>query len=150
MAINNLPQTGATVRYSRIPSFVPRTEYQVIAALIWVAGALATELLVRALGCPWGISYLVAVALQWAFTKVEAPMWRQRKNLISLLVLFFDVAVNAAGITPIMERFAATGIWNMAHRLGATNAEMGYGVAVVLAFLLGLLIAAAPEKIWKW
>jgi hypothetical protein len=150
MSINQ-PATGATVRQRPpVPSWVPRSQYQWIAVLIWILGALATELLVRAMGVPHGPSYVVAVAIQWALTLLERPMWRDQRNVVSFLVLCFDVVVNAAGLTPFMERLGATPVWIMFHRLGAADGNIGYGIAVAVAFVIGFLIAITPEKVWGW
>lgn len=144
MAWSNIPHTSST---ARIPW---PTQYQIIAGIIWIAGAAATALLAERLGMvrPW--SFLVAPVLQWMLTMLQAPVWRKQINVVSLLFLLFDVAINTGSLFFIVRRLDRTDFWQALYTLGAVSPQMGAGVAFGLALVLGTAIAAAPEKIWKW
>ena len=150
MASHNLPQTSATLRYSRLPAFTPRTQYQWIAVLIWLMGAGATALLLQGVGLPVTVAAGAAVLVQWIFTKLERPMWRRRWNVVSLLFVIFDVLINAGGLFTLVQRLDQTQVWTMLQAFGAVGSQMGPVGAGVIAFGFGFAIAWSPEAIWNW
>ncbi|PLS78839.1 MAG: hypothetical protein CYG59_16450 [Chloroflexi bacterium] len=134
---------------ARLPSF-PVTEYQVIAAILWLAGCATTWFMLRALGVPPWSALALALPFQWICTKLEAPIWRRKINVISVLFLGFDALVNAGGVFALVQRVDRVPFWSMLHSAGIVGATIDPISATGVALFLGFALAAAPETVWRW
>lgn len=125
---------------------------QPIAALLWVAACVTTWQLLAAItpGMDWRYQVGGGVALQAIFTALERPTLRGRPNKVSVLVLIMDTLINAGGIFPFALRVSATPTVAMISAAFHISPQITPVAAFALSALLGFLLAAAPEAVWRW
>lgn len=148
--MSTLPPPSTTLRYRRGPDWLPHTQYHWIAVILWVASCAASVVFVQSLGVSLWLALGTATLGQWMLTRLESPIWHRRINVVSLLILLFDVLINAGGLFYLVRRLDQTQLWTALTSTGAVSASMSAGVAYAVAFVLGLLLAAAPEIVWSW
>ena len=125
---------------------------QPIAILLWGIACVTTWQLVTAVtpGAVWGFQVGCGIALQVVFTALERPILRGRPNRISTAVLLIDTLVNAGGIFPFAMRMSATPTAQMISAAFNMSPQMTPLAAFAVSILLGFLLAAAPEAVWRW
>lgn len=130
----------------------PSAGNKLIAAFLWVVACVTTWQLVAAItpGMAWWYQVGVGIVLQVVFTALERPMLRGRPNRVSGAVLFIDTLVNAGGVFPYALRLSATPTVQMVSAAFSISTQISAPAAMALALLLGFLLAAAPEAVWRW
>lgn len=128
------------------------TPYRAIAVALWLAGAWTTYLLIDRLvsGQAWYISTIEAMIIQGFLTALESPVWRGRPGPVNVTAVAIDTLANAGGIFPFTERIGATPPAQMFIQAFHLNGNISPIVAVLFALLLGYVLAAGPEAIWRW
>lgn len=123
-----------------------------IAAVLWVAACVTTWQLLAAVtpGADWRYQIAAGIVLQAIFTAMERPVLRGRPNRVSTLVLLLDTLINAGGLYPYAARIGATPTAAMVSTAFNMPAQVSPVAAFVLAVLIGFLLAAAPEAVWRW
>ncbi len=125
---------------------------QPIAIFLWVVACVTTWQLVKAI-TPGMIFYYqigTGIALQAFFTALERPMLRGRPNKVSGVVLLIDTLVNAGGIFPFALRMSATPTAAMISTTFNLSPQITPPAAFAVSLVLGFLLAAAPEAVWRW
>ncbi len=125
-------------------------EYQIIAGILWIVGCATTWIMLRALGMPEWYALAVALPFQWICTKLESPIWKRKINVVSVLFLTFDTLVKAGGVFTIVQRVDRVPFWAMLQTAGIVGPAINPIPAMVIALLIGLALAAAPETVWRW
>lgn len=130
-----------------------------IAAIIaWLCGVFTTYLFIAtsAMDVPWHVSLIAAFVIQWVLTIAEKPLWKvmlRRKGgkfvILGVVVTCIDGVLNAAGIYPYVGRLAQTNVGTMLSEVLGVSQTMGTRSAFLLAFAIGLVIAALPEYLWE-
>lgn len=125
-------------------------KYKVAAGLVWLGAVYTTYLAMAALqpGTPWFVVLPIAAGLQYVFTMAEKPILHGKIEIFTGVVLLFDGAINAGGLFPMLRNVGQTPTAQMA-AAGGVPADVGNLPAILLSFVLGLIIAAAPEALWK-
>ena len=125
---------------------------QLVAVLLWALACVTSWQLVAAITPGMDARYQIAIgiALQAIFTALERPALRGRPNKVSALVLFLDTLVNAGGIFPFALRMSGTPTAAMVSQTFNMAPQMSNVAAFGVAFVLGFLLAAAPEAVWRW
>ena len=125
---------------------------QPVAAILWVLACVTTWQLVAAVtpGMRWYVQVGMGVALQAIFTALERPVLRGRPNKVSSAVLSIDTLVNAGGIFPFALRMSATPTAVMVSTTFGLSPQMTPPAAFAVSVVLGFLLAAAPEAVWRW
>lgn len=125
---------------------------QPVAILLWLMACVTTWQLIAAVtpGMLWYYQVAIGVALQGIFTALERPVLRGKPNRVSLLVLLIDALVNAGGIFPYALRMSATPTAAMMSTTFSLQPQMSPVAAFGVALVLGFLLAAAPEAVWRW
>lgn len=105
----------------------------------------------------WLIMAIAAGLVQWVLTLVERPLWRRlaRKPGAKLVPLAFivtiiDGLINGAGIYPLTGRIAQTGVGKMIADLFRVEPQLSTQGAIILAIVLGLIVAGLPEALWQY
>jgi hypothetical protein len=131
---------------------------KVASAIAWLCGVFTTYLFIAtsAVDVPWHVSLLAAFVIQWVLTIAEKPLWRvmlRRKGgkfvLLGIIMTCIDGVFNAAGIFPYVGRLAQTNVGAMLSEVLGVSQTMGTRSAFMLAFAIGLVIAALPEYLWE-
>lgn len=142
-----LPSRGqATTTPARISLNRP------IAIFLWSVACVTTYELIVTLRPDLDLWKLIAAAIaaQVIFTWLEKPVLRGKPNQVSSAVLLLDTLTNAGGIFPMALRAPETPPAQMliaAFNLAPTMPPLG---ALLLSLILGFLLAAAPEAVWRW
>lgn len=126
--------------------------WQFLAVVIWALACLTTWQLVVAVTEGMAVIYqiTIGVALQAMFTALERPVLRGRPNKISVVALGFDTLVNAGGIFPFAMRMSTTPTAQMLSTTFHLSPQMTPPAAFAVSIVLGFLLAAAPEAVWRW
>ena len=125
-------------------------KYKVAAALIWLGAVYTTYLALDAIqpGTPWFIILPIAAGLQYVFTMAERPILHGKIEVFTGAVLVIDGAINAGGLFPMLRNVGQTPTAQMI-AAGGVSSDVGSLPAILLSFVFGLIIAAAPEALWK-
>lgn len=119
--------------------------------LIWLICAYTTGLFIKQLGIGEPICYGLGAAIQWLFTKAEAPIWRGKGfPPLGIGVTIIDVAVNMMGVWPyIRDGLAKTDLWKMIGDLTHDTSEPTLIARFLFALVIGVAVAAGPEYFWS-
>ena len=126
--------------------------YKAVAVVLWLAGAWTTYLLISRLVVDqvWYISTIEAIIVQGFLTTLESPVWRGRPGPVNVVAVVIDTLANAGGIFPFTERIGGTPPAQMFIQAFHLDPNISPIVAVLFALLLGYILAAGPEAIWRW
>lgn len=127
------------------------------AVIAWFGGVFTTWLFIAtAATLPWYIALFAASVIQWILTIAEKPLWRvmlRRKGgkfvILGIVMTCVDGVFNAAGIYPYVGRMAQTNVGTMLSEVLNVSQTMGPGSTFLLAFAIGLVVAALPEYLWE-
>lgn len=105
----------------------------------------------------WILAAVAAALVQWVLTLVERPLWRRLARKpgaklvpLAIIVTILDGLLNGAGIYPMTGRIAQTGVGKMIADLFAVQPQLSTQAAVILAIVLGLVVAGLPEALWQY
>jgi hypothetical protein len=134
------------------PSSHGPSAWKPIAVLLWLIACVTTWQLIVAVtaGMDWRLQVALGVGLQAIFTALERPVLRGRPNRISVVVLGIDALVNAGGVFPYAMRLGAAPTAQMISTATALQPQMTPWAAIGVSLLIGVLLAAAPEAVWRW
>jgi hypothetical protein len=126
--------------------------YKTVAVALWLAGAWTTYLLIARMVVDqaWYTSAIEAMIIQGFLTALESPVWRGRPGPVNVVAVVIDALANAGGIFPFTERIGGTPPAQMFIQAFHLNPNISPIVAVLFALLLGYILAAGPEAIWRW
>lgn len=127
-----------------------RTGDGIAAITVWCAGALATAsvFLVMMPDLPWYFAGGLALVAQALLTKAQSRLWRGKASMAGLGAVAIDVLFNAGGIYPYAKRLGDTPPVLMIADVLNIPSQVGPVGAIIVAVLLGILIAGAPEELW--
>lgn len=121
------------------------------AVIIWLIGAWLTVQALQQMGVPEQISVIFGVALQFALTRAESPMWRGRGvPKMALGAVIVDICINSAGTWPYTKQIGNTDFWKMVRDVTG-NPVVEPTIPTMLAFAIGVgaFTAAAAEYFWN-
>lgn len=125
---------------------------KLIALVVWLLGVGTTYMAINVLlgpDTPWYISVLTATVVQLVLTAVEYRFFQGERNEVGVIALCFDVAFNAGGLYDPMTRIGATPVGKALSDAFGVEPTVGKISALILAVVLGYLLARAPEYIWE-
>lgn len=103
------------------------------------------------------LAALAAIVVQWVLTLVERPLWRKlagrpggRMAPLAAFVTVIDGLLNGAGIYPVAGRIAQTEVGKMIADGLQVEPTLSTRGAILVALILGLIIAATPEALWGY
>lgn len=138
-------QTLKTMNIANLPS------NKVTAIVIWLVGAWLTAQTLAQLNVPEPLNIVFGLAIQWALTRAESPLWRGKGTpKMAVGATIVDVAVNAAGTWPYLKNLNQTDFWAMVRDiLSAPEAQPTMATLIVLAVSVGAFTACAAEYFWN-
>lgn len=124
--------------------------YKLAGVLMWLGAVLTTYLMIASLqpGTPLVVSIPIALGLQFVFTMAEKPIMHGRAGIFTYVVFALDSLINAGGLhlalanisqSPVAKMFASAGV----------SPDVEPLVAIALALVCGMIIAVAPETLWR-
>jgi hypothetical protein len=143
-----------TMKTYDLPASPPRrpvpSPTKIAAVLAWLGAVYTTYAAVTSLqaGTPWFVALATAAVLQFILTAAERPILHGRPDLFTGVVLAFDAVVNAGGVYPMLRNVGRTPSAQMVADIGVAP-DVGALPAILLSLVVGLIIAAAPEALWR-
>lgn len=125
---------------------------KMIAGVLWLVGVAATyaSIVILIGDAPWYVTVGTALAVQAGLTAIEYTFYNGgTKNEVGVIAIVFDVAFNAGGLYGPMSRIGATPTGGALSDAFGVAPSVGKIAALVLAVIIGYLLARAPEYIWE-
>ena len=124
--------------------------YKLAGVLVWFGAVYTTWLMISSLqpGTPLVIALPVALGVQFVFTMAEKPIMNGRAGIFTYAVFLLDALINAGGLYPALANVGKTPTAQMIASAG-TPADVGPLAGILLALVIGAIIAVAPEALWK-
>lgn len=146
-----------TLQYyiARIQFILTRATANTVAAvIIWIVGALATNVALTELGVT-GPTKAYAFILQGLLTICEGPIWnatlrvnRRGALLVGIGGLGIDLMLNVGGLWIYLSRLGDTTFWKAVMAATGQSNPPAPLTCFALACLLSLAVAAGPEALW--
>ena len=132
------------------PAAAPKasnTRYRLCSIVLWCAACYTTWRFLDALapGTPW----LAAVVVQAVFTVIESDFFKGQRNIVTVAATAVDSVINAGGLWVYTQHVDRTQSWEMVQAMSNTTGGVSALSAGILALLLGVVLAAAPERMWR-
>lgn len=122
---------------------------KVIAVILWGLSCYATYQFIASLSSEGPMAFFIAITAQTALTFGESPMWRGDISGVGLVALTFDTFTNIGGTFYYIGNLEKAASWQaFATTFGASHDVSGY-MQLFLASVVGIVLAAAPEALWK-
>lgn len=121
------------------------------ALILWGFSCYATYEFLKSLAGAGSIqtAAAVAVVIQAALTFGESPLWRGEITPVSVAGLAIDTFTNVGGMFYFIGNLEKSDSWRaFATTFGASGDVSGY-TQLFLAIVCGVLLAAAPEALWR-
>jgi hypothetical protein len=136
---------------SRVVDTAARIRFRIAACILWVCAVTTTQLFLAGLmpAATTGTVWLAAAALQLVLTVVQSEFWSGQRGQVSTFAVLVDTGINAAGIWPYIQNLDRTNVWDMIAELTGVGGTMSPLVAGFLAIIIGYILAAAPERVWR-
>ncbi len=147
MSVQSQPSPPRPMRPLALPSLS-----KPVAAVLWLLACVTSFQLIAALTPGMALEYQAGIALmsQIVLTWMERPVLHGKPNKMSGAALLIDTLVNAGGAFPFALRVSATPTAQMVSMAAGLSNEVTPLAAMVVALVAGLLLAAAPEAVWRW
>lgn len=128
----------------------PAVGNRIAAVVAWLVGVTATTAGLWGFlpNVPWYIPVVFGFGSQAFLTWAERTIWKGRPSVIGFGALAIDVLLNAGGIYPYALRLGNTPPVQMIADVLNTDSAVGPVGAMIVAVVLGFLVAAAPEELW--
>jgi len=123
-----------------------------IGGLVWLAGLALTARFVAELQptMPLWMALLVALVTQILLSVLEHDIWRRRYAALPAVALVIDVLLNAAGLYYAVRALEQTTLVRMLVEVFRLRSDdVSAPVAFGVACMIGLIIAATPEYLWR-
>jgi hypothetical protein len=125
---------------------------RIVSIAAWAVAVWTTESFFRVLaggGAFRGETFLAAILGQAIFTWAESPVWRGRGKWWGFTMLGIDSITNVGGLFVYILRLDQTDSWRAFNTgLGLTGG-INPLAALIVSVVIGILLAAAPEYLWK-
>jgi hypothetical protein len=122
---------------------------KLISLALWTLSCYATYQLFTSLAGEGLSVFAIAVIAQAALTFGESPVWRGDINGVGLVALSIDTFTNIGGLYLYIGNLDKSASWQaFASTFGASGEISGY-TQLFFSVVIGVMLAAAPEALWK-
>jgi hypothetical protein len=90
-----------------------------------------------------------AFIMQSIMTAGESPLWRGKGRWWHIVVLAIDSVTNVGGVFAYITRLDQTDSWGAFNTGLGTSGGLNPLAALILSLVIGVLIAATPEFLWR-
>lgn len=120
-----------------------------VSALSWAIAVYMTEKFISVLAPGQQNLIIAALLVQAIMTAAESPIWRNEGRWYNWTVLGIDTITNVGGLFVYITRLDQTDSWEAFNTgLGITGGLHPFA-ALVVSVVLGILLAATPEFLWR-
>jgi hypothetical protein len=92
---------------------------------------------------------LSSALIQAIFTWGESPIWNGRPRWWHFAVLALDTITNIGGLYFFVMKIDQTDSWRAFNEGLSTTGDLNPFAALVVSAVLGILLAATPEFLWR-
>lgn len=122
---------------------------KLIALILWALSCYATYQFFMSISGVGLAAFFISIIIQAALTFGESPLWRGDINGVGVVALAFDAFTNIGGTFYYIGNLGKTASWQaITATFGTSNDVSGY-TQLSLAIVVGVVLAAAPEALWK-
>lgn len=124
--------------------------YELAALALWLTGVITTYLFLKAVVDASNLMlFLLAFVIQLILTTLESFAWTAQQpaaRRTGQIVFVADSLINAAALLPYVNKFDNTNVWTTISTYSTINIyEIDGFLSFIIAFVLGAVIAVAPE-----
>jgi hypothetical protein len=124
-----------------------------IAAGMAQIGSFATTYgCVLAMGGTGNTAFLLALAIEFILMMGKTLVFDGKKNdadFLGWIAILLDTLLNAGGIWPMVQTLDKAPSWIMLKESMGLAGEVGKIPALIVALVLGYLLAVAPHRLWR-
>jgi len=120
-----------------------------VAVLAWAVGVWTTNMFLGVLtqNAEWTLG--ASIITQAIMTAGESPLWRGKGRWWHIVVLGIDAVTNVGGFFVYVMRLDKTDAWSAFNQGLGTTGGINPLAALALSLVLGVLVAATPEFLWR-
>jgi hypothetical protein len=122
---------------------------RLIAGMAWGVAVWTTQNFLAVMMDSQESNLLVAFIIQAIFTVAESPIWAGRGRWYHITVLCIDTVTNVGGIFVYILKLDRTDSWAAFNAGLGTSGGMNPLAALILSIVIGILLAASPEFLWR-
>lgn len=125
-----------------------------IAAFIAQLGSFTTTyLFIDALGINGAAGFIVAISVEFLLlmgkNNILSEASDSGSDTLGLASIIIDTLLNAGGIWPFVKRLNSTASWIMIAEVAGLKPDLRLFPALIVALVLGFLLAIAPHRFWR-
>lgn len=122
---------------------------RLIAVMAWGVAVWTTQNFLEVMVPDPSNALVVAFIVQAIFTVAESPLWANRGRWYHAVVLALDVITNVGGIYIYILQLDKTDSWAAFNAGLGTSGGMNPLAALLISIVVGVLLAATPEFLWR-
>ena len=122
---------------------------RVVSIVAWCVGVWTTAQFLTPMVGEGPGTVLAAFIAQALLTAGESPIWRGQGTWWNVLVLVIDDVTNIGGFFVYLLRIDQTDSWAAFNQAFETSSTMNPLTALTVSIVFGVLVAAAPEYLWR-
>jgi vacuolar-type H+-ATPase subunit I/STV1 len=122
---------------------------KLIAGMAWAVAVWTTQNFFGVMVPDSGNALLVAFVAQGIFTVAESAIWKNKGRWYNFVVLAIDTITNVGGIFVYILQLDKTDSWAAFNTGLGTTGGMNPLAALAISIVVGILLAATPEFLWK-
>lgn len=122
---------------------------RLIAAMAWSVSVWTTQNFFEVMVPDAGNALVVAFVVQSIFTAAESSIWKNRGRWYNFVILALDTITNVGGLYVYILQIDKTDSWAAFNAGLGTTGGMNPLAALILSIVVGMLLAATPEFLWR-
>lgn len=122
---------------------------RIIAGMAWAVAVWTTQNFFEVMVPDASNALIVAFVAQAIFTVAESSIWRNRGRWYNFVILGIDTITNVGGIFVYILQLDKTDSWSAFNTGLGTSGGMNPLAALLISIVVGILLAATPEFLWK-
>ena len=139
-----------TTRSNREPMTInPR---RIAAAMAQIGSFATTYGCVIAMGGKGNVGFFIALGIEFLLMMGKTLVFDGKKNeadFLGYVAILLDTLLNAGGIWPMVQTLDKAPSWIMLKESMGLVGEVGKIPALIVALVLGYLLAVAPHRLWR-
>jgi vacuolar-type H+-ATPase subunit I/STV1 len=122
---------------------------KLIAGMAWAVAVWTTQNFFGVMVPDAGNALIVAFIAQAIFTVAESAIWKNRGRWYNFVILGIDTITNVGGVFVYILQLDKTDSWAAFNSGLGTTGGMNPLAALLISIVVGVLLAATPEFLWR-
>jgi len=120
-----------------------------IALVLWGLSCYATYQFFVSLAGTGPAAFFIAIITQATLSFGESPLWRGDISGAGVIALAFDTFTNIGGTFYYIGNLEKTASWQAFTTTFHASSQVSGYTQLFIAIVVGMMLAAAPEALWK-